>query len=84
MQFPVAFTALTLVFCWFLAGDILAASPSFDCQGVALGGIEELVCNDDQLAALDRKLADVYAAAHAIAVNEHPPTLRRFPLVTTW
>jgi uncharacterized protein len=38
------------------------ASPSFDCSK-AKGEIEKLVCSDAGLAALDRKMADVFATA---------------------
>ena len=38
------------------------ASPSFDCAK-ASGQVEQLVCKDAGLAALDRKLADAYAKA---------------------
>jgi uncharacterized protein len=38
------------------------ASPSFDCAS-ATGQVEPLICKDAGLAALDRRLADVYAAA---------------------
>lgn len=40
-----------------------AAEPSFDCGKVEAGSMPGLVCNDDGLAALDRKMAAVYAAA---------------------
>ena len=52
------------------------AAPSFDCAKVESGSIEEMVCKDDALGALDRKLADVFAAAAAKATNEHPPVLK--------
>lgn len=35
-----------------------------------------MICADDDLAKLDRKLAEVYAAASKKAVNEHPPVLK--------
>jgi uncharacterized protein len=53
-----------------------AEAPSFDCSGVEAGSIEELVCTDAELSALDRRLAEVYAAASAEAINEHPPVLQ--------
>jgi len=71
-----SFAIMTLVSCWLLTGNVLASSPSFDCQSVEVGSIEDMVCKDDELAALDRKLADVYASARQIAVNEHPPILK--------
>lgn len=58
------------------AAAIAATGPSFDCSKVESGSIEEMVCKDDALGALDRKLADVFAAASAKAANEHPPTLK--------
>ena len=36
-----------------------AASPSFDCAK-ASHDVEELICNDAELAKLDRSLADLY------------------------
>lgn len=57
------------------SGAARAAGPSFDCAK-ASGSVEEMICKDEQLAELDRKLADVYAAATRKAVNEHPPLLK--------
>lgn len=51
-------------------------APSFDC-GKADGEIEEMICNDGELAALDRRLAETYAAAlHSLddAVDREPAT----------
>ncbi len=59
-----------------ISGTALAATPSFDCAKVAAGSIEEMICADDALAALDRKLDEVYAAASKKAANEHPPVLK--------
>lgn len=52
-----------------------AVGPSFDCNKAA-GTIEKMICGDDELAALDLKLAEVYADASKKAVNEHPPALK--------
>ncbi len=52
-----------------------AADPSFDCDK-ADGSIEELICQDEQLTALDRRLAEVYRAAARKAANEKPPVLK--------
>lgn len=52
-----------------------AADPAFDCAK-AEGSVEELICADDDLAALDRELAAAYAAAAQKAVDEHPPVLK--------
>ncbi|QYJ97213.1 MliC family protein [Shewanella alkalitolerans] len=53
-----------------------ANQPSFDCNGDRLSSIEVLVCQDSELAALDRQLAEVYQAASAKAINEQPPLLK--------
>jgi uncharacterized protein len=53
-----------------------ADGPSFDCAKVAQGSIEEMICKDPGLSALDRKLASVYAAATKKAVGQHPPVLK--------
>jgi uncharacterized protein len=58
------------------AGTAWAEGPSFDCSKVETGSIEEMVCKDEGLSALDRTLADVYGAASAKATNEHPPVLK--------
>jgi uncharacterized protein len=52
-----------------------ASSPSFDCKKVRAGTVPDQVCRDDELARLDRKLAEVYAAARRKAANERPPIL---------
>jgi uncharacterized protein len=57
-------------------GAAVAASPSFNCGKVKPGSMEEMICKDTSLAALDRKLADVYVAASKKAVNERPPVLK--------
>ena len=44
-----------------------AAQPSFDCSQ-ASGSIEELICKNDELAALDRKLSKYYK----LASNNYP------------
>lgn len=60
-----------------ITGSAAAAEgPSYACDKVSPGSIEELVCRDADLSALDRKLAGVYAAAAAKATNEHPPVLK--------
>jgi uncharacterized protein len=59
----------------FLAAVAFAAGPSFDCKK-ADGSIEEMICKDAALSALDVKLAEIYKAATKKAANEHPPTLK--------
>ena len=56
--------------------NALAEGPSFDCQKVEGGSIEELVCHDTELATLDRKLSMVFKQASKKASNEHPPVLK--------
>ncbi|MBD8514074.1 MliC family protein [Photobacterium sp. CAU 1568] len=56
--------------------QVKAAQPSFDCTGVADGSIEAMICQDEELAALDNQLSEVYKRAVAKATNEHPPTLK--------
>lgn len=62
--------------CLFFTGITLAEGPSFDCGKVEAGSIEEMICKDKGLSALDNKLSDVYAAASKKAINEHPPVLK--------
>jgi uncharacterized protein len=50
--------------------------PSFACDKVRPGSIPAMVCEDAELAALDRKLSGVYAAASRKASNERPPLLK--------
>ncbi|WP_201838880.1 MliC family protein [Microvirga zambiensis] len=59
-----------------IGGAASAQSPSFSCDQVAPGGIEEMICKDSELSSLDRKLSDVYAQAARKATNEHPPVLQ--------
>jgi uncharacterized protein len=59
-----------------LANTAQAGDPSFDCSKVESGSIEARVCQSDELSALDRQLAEVYAAATKKAVNQHPPVLK--------
>lgn len=53
---------IALVVSLYIATSALAAGPSFDCAS-ASGQVEELICKDEKLAALDRQLADLYSAA---------------------
>lgn len=57
-RLPCALMALVLTPAFALAQDV----PSFDCTR-AQSAAEKLVCGDPALAALDRRLADRYAAA---------------------
>lgn len=52
------------------------SAQSFDCGKVEAGSIEELICQDTELSALDVKIAEVYEAALKKAANEHPPVLK--------
>ncbi len=53
-----------------------AGGTSFNCGKIEVGSIESLVCQDSNLASLDRRMAEVYAAAARKAANEHPPVLK--------
>jgi len=53
----------------------LAQGPAFDCAK-ASGEVETLICADQALAALDRKLDEVYKAASAKAKGQLLTTLR--------
>jgi uncharacterized protein len=50
--------------------------PSFACDRVETGSIEAMICRDEALSALDRRLSEVYRAAAGLAVDEHPPVLK--------
>lgn len=52
-----------------------AQGPSFDCTRAEKGSIEADICENPDLAALDRELATVYAQATRKAARQHPPTL---------
>jgi uncharacterized protein len=52
-----------------------AASPSFDCRQ-ARGSVQALICRDDALAALDRKLVHTWAEARRSAPEERRPAQR--------
>jgi uncharacterized protein len=52
-----------------LPADVLAQGPTFDCAK-AKGEVEKLICSDTSLAALDRKLDEVYKAATVKATGK--------------
>lgn len=54
----------------------LAASPAFDCSQVEADSIEQQICQNASLSALDRTMAEVYKSAQRKASNEHPPVLK--------
>jgi len=58
------------------SGSTMATGPSYDCSEVEANSIEEMICKDNELSAIDRKLSNVYAAAAQIEANEHPPVLK--------
>ena len=61
---------------WVASCSARDEGPSYSCEKVEAGSIEAMVCEDTELAALDRKLAEVYAAASTKALNERPPLLK--------
>jgi len=54
---------------------VWAQGPAFDCAKAA-GEVENLICQDEGLAALDRKLDEVYKAAMSKARDDVPQVLR--------
>lgn len=50
-----------------------APGPSFDCRKVPAQSIAAQVCADPALVHLDRRLAEVYAAARPVAARMKPP-----------
>lgn len=56
---------------------VKGGAPSFDCSKAA-GQVEESICSDPKLAALDVELARLYAAASAKADGEELKTLRAY------
>lgn len=67
---------LAFVGSWGLATASGAAGPAFDCCRVDPGSVAQRVCQDPALSLLDRRLAEVYAAALKKATREVPPTLK--------
>jgi uncharacterized protein len=58
------------------SGSVISAGPSYDCDKVETNSIEKMICADNELSALDRKLSAIYSAATKKAANEHPPVLK--------
>jgi uncharacterized protein len=56
-------------------GQAQAKGPAFDCSKAG-GEVEKLICSDEGLSALDRKLDGVYKAALAKARDDVPAFLR--------
>ncbi len=72
---PVALLALVTLMSAPGAGRAQAKGPAFDCTK-AQGEVETLICKDEALAALDRKLDEVYKAALAKARDDVPQLLK--------
>lgn len=69
------FERLLLIFALLASGVVHAQGPAYDCTA-ARGIVETLICQDPGLAALDRHMAEVYAAAERKAGNEFPSVLK--------
>ncbi|HEU6456310.1 MAG TPA: MliC family protein [Roseateles sp.] len=69
------FTPLLLSLALVGSGTVHAQGPAYDCTA-ARGIVETLICQDPGLAALDRHMAEVYAAAERKAANEFPSLLK--------
>ncbi len=65
-----AFACLAAGLC-LVAANARAAAPSFDCAK-ASHDVEKLICNDAELARLDRSLAELYGT-----VLSHTPASRQ-------
>lgn len=61
----------------FTTNPAFATKPSFDCAK-ADSEIEELICKDEELAALDQKMAEVYKTALDKAPKEELDNLKAF------
>jgi uncharacterized protein len=59
-----------------LSESVMAVGPSYDCDKVKTNSIEEMICKDHDLSALDRKLSMIYSAAAKKATNQHPLVLK--------
>ena len=68
-------TAIILIFHTYV-DTAEAQGSSYDCDNVKAGSIEEMICFDKGLSALDRRPAEVYTIAIEKAVNKHPPILK--------
>ena len=68
-------TCSSLIALW-LSSVAQAASPGFDCTKVRNPSAEAMICADADLAALDRQMNQVYAAALKKARHQHPPVLK--------
>lgn len=58
-----------------IGSAVQAQGPAYDCTA-ARGIVETLICHDPGLAALDRQMAEVYAAAERRASDEFPSVLK--------
>ena len=70
----IVFVIFIITFSSFLQAS--STPPSFDCDKVKKGSIAALVCENNELATLDNKLAQTYSLALTKAKNEHPPILK--------
>lgn len=52
------------------------SGPSFSCDNIEGSSIEAMICGDDELSALDRKLSGIYAIATRQAADEQPSSLK--------
>lgn len=71
-------TALAVVLTLVVSRSTLraqTASPSFDCSQ-ASGTVEDLICDDEGLAALDRRMTEVFATALESWPADEVPTLK--------
>lgn len=57
-------------------GAAAGPPPSSDCSSPAVSTIASLICSDDELTTLDRRIAATYAAATRKATGQHPRRLQ--------
>lgn len=77
-RFSVIFSSAALLFAPFGWASVPepAPVPPLDCRKLPSGSIDELVCKDEGLSALNSKMTQVLAEAQARAVDERPSVLK--------
>ena len=63
---------LTSLFCCTFLAAFVNASPSFNCAKVKNSSIEQLICSDEELSELDKRLSTTFKEAEAKASSSLP------------
>jgi uncharacterized protein len=66
--------AALLALCLALSGPAYSQAPN--CAKARPGSLEFLLCRDEALSALDKKMAETLLAAEPVAAKERPPMLK--------